>query len=49
MEKLYNRLKNVGAASLTLGIVSIVVGIATGTILIVGATKLFKSKKEIIF
>lgn len=49
MEKLYNRLTNVGAASMTIGIIAIVVGIATGTILIINGANLFKSKKDIIF
>ena len=49
MEKLYKTLGLTGAASITIGIVLIVTGIAAGIISIVTGAKLINSKKGLMF
>ena len=49
MEKLYKTLGLTGAASITVGIVLIVTGIAAGIISIVTGAKLINSKKGLMF
>ena len=49
MEKAYLTMKNSGVCSITLGIIVLVVGAATGILAIVNGAKLLKHKKEIIF
>ena len=49
MEKAYLTMKNSGASSITLGIIVLVVGVATGILAIVNGAKLLKHKKEITF
>ena len=45
MEKAYLTMKNSGASSITLGIIVLVVGVATGILAIVNGAKLLKHKK----
>lgn len=49
MEKIYNTMKNSGAACITIGIASILLGVATGIIAIVFGAKLLTRKDEIVF
>ena len=49
METAYLTMKNSGASSITLGIIVLVVGVATGILAIVNGAKLLKHKKEITF
>ncbi len=46
MEKAYLTMKNSGASSITLGIIVLVVGVATGILAIVNGAKLLKHKKR---
>jgi hypothetical protein len=47
-EKIYCTIKHSGAASLTLGIVTLVTGIVSGILLIVTGAKLLKAKSDIL-
>ena len=49
MEKLYKTLGLTGAASIAIGIVVIVVGMAAGILSIVTGAKLINSKKGLMF
>ncbi len=49
MEKIYNTMKNSGAACIAIGIASILLGVATGIIAIVFGAKLLTRKDEIVF
>ena len=49
MEKAYLTMKNSGASSITLGIIVLVVGVATGILAIVNGAKLLKHKKRLHF
>ncbi len=49
MEKLYKTLGLTGAASIAIGIVVIVVGVAAGILSIVTGAKLINSKKGMMF
>ena len=49
MEKAYLTMKNSGASSISLGIIVLVVGVATGILAIVNGAKLLKHKKENTF
>ena len=49
MEKANQTMKNRGARSIKLGIIVLVVGVATGILAIVNGAKLLKHKKEITF
>ena len=48
-EKAYKSMGLVGAGSIAIGIVVIVVGIAAGIISIIGGTNLLKNRKELTF
>lgn len=48
-EKAYKVMGNTGAANIAIGIVMIVVGVATGVVLLVSGAKLFASKKGLTF
>ncbi len=48
-EKLYKKLKSVGAWNLVCGILSIVVGLTTGILLIVSGGRLLSHKSETLF
>ena len=48
-ERLYKLLGGSGALNLAFGIISIVVGVATGVLLIINGGKLLASRKKIIF
>lgn len=47
-EKIYNTMKHAGALNITLGIVSLVVGIASGILLIIHGAKLLKRKGDVL-
>lgn len=49
MEKVYKTMRNVGAGSIAIGIVSLVVGMTTGIIAIVNGALLLKRKSDITF
>lgn len=49
MEKLYKSLGVAGAASIAIGVIVMVTGIAAGILSIVTGAKLLKSKKGMIF
>lgn len=49
MEKIYKTMRNTGAASIVIGIIVIVAGVAAGVIMIVNGAVLLKRKSEIIF
>ena len=48
-EKIYNTMKSVGAFNIVLGILMIVTGAVTGTLIIVKGAKLLKDKSELTF
>lgn len=47
-EKIYKTMSRTGAGSLTLGIIVLVTGIVTGTLMIINGAKLIKRKSEIL-
>ncbi len=49
MERIYKTMRNTGAASITVGIIIITVGLAAGVIAIVNGSLLLKRKAEITF
>lgn len=49
MEKLYQKVSSAGVSSLVMGIVTIAVAIAAGTVMIINGANLLKSKKDITF
>lgn len=48
-EKLYRVISNAGAGSLVLGIIVLVTGIVTGTLMIINGARLLKQKYQITF
>ena len=48
-EKIYKSMGNVGAMNIAVGIVVIVTGIITGTLAIVGGSRLLKTKNKLTF
>lgn len=48
-EKLFKSIKSSGAASLTIGIVTVCIGIATGVLMIVNGAKLLVAKSDTLF
>ncbi len=46
LEKIYDKIISASAASLVCGIISIIVGVTTGTVLIVSGARLLASKKD---
>lgn len=48
-EKVYKTMKNVGGWNIAIGIVLIVVGVATGILQIIHGGKLLNNKKDITF
>ena len=48
-EKIYKTMGSTGAASLTIGIISIVGGIVGGILLIISGARLLKKRSEIMF
>ncbi len=48
-EKVFKSMKLVGAGNIALGIIILVVGVATGVLAILGGAKLLKSKNELTF
>ncbi len=48
-EKTYTLLRGVGAGNITIGVVSIVTGIAVGVLAIVNGARLLKGKNRISF
>jgi hypothetical protein len=49
MEKIYNTMKTVGVWNLVMGILLIVAGVVSGTLLILNGAKLLKKKSELLF
>ncbi|MCI5640591.1 MAG: hypothetical protein MR316_06400 [Lachnospiraceae bacterium] len=49
VEKVYKTMKSVGASNIVMGIVMMVIGIVTGTVLIVKGAKLLKDKSDLMF
>ena len=49
MEKIYNIIKNSGIASIIIGIIMIIFGLATGIVSIVYGSKLLLKKDDIVF
>ena len=47
MEKVYNTMRNAGAASIAVGIVITAIGVAAGIITIINGAMLLKRKSEI--
>jgi hypothetical protein len=47
MSKLYRRMNASGAASITCGVISIIVGLTTGIILIASGGKLLAAKRHV--
>lgn len=48
-EKTYRVMKNTGAASIALGVVSLVVGVTVGVLMIISGAKLLANKKNLLF
>lgn len=48
-EKVYRTMKSAGIGNLVIGVVIMLVGIATGTYIIVNGAKLLKRKSEVLF
>ncbi len=48
-ENMYKVLHAIGASSIAIGIIVVVVGLVTGTLSIIAGAKLLKEKKNIIF
>ena len=49
MEKAYKTMSQAGAASIVIGIITIVTGVTAGIIAIVNGARLLKNKSEITF
>ena len=49
MEKAYKTMRQAGAGSLVIGIITIVTGVTAGIIAIVNGARLLKNKSEITF
>lgn len=49
MEKLYQKMNQVGVSSLVFGIITIVFGIGLGVVMIVNGARLLGGKREITF
>ena len=49
MEKIYNIMKNSGIASIIIGIIMIIFGLAAGIVSIVYGSKLLLKKDDIVF
>ncbi len=47
-EKFYKAMGLTGACNITLGVISIVTGVVTGVLLIIGGAKLLKKRSEIM-
>ena len=48
-EKIFKIMNTIGAGNVAIGIILVVVGLATGIISIISGVKLLKEKKNIIF
>ncbi len=48
-EKLYKKVKSIGASNIVFGIISLVVGITTGVMLIVSGGRLLSHKSDTLF
>ncbi len=49
MEKIYKTMRITGAANIAIGIIMIVVGVASGVVAIVAGANLLKKKSELTF
>lgn len=48
-EKVYKTMSSTGSANIVLGIISVVVGVATGVLLIINGARLLAGKSKIMF
>ncbi len=48
-EKVYKTMESNGAMNITIGILSIVAGVAAGVMLIIGGAKLLAAKSRVLF
>ena len=48
-EKVYKVMGGVGALNVVLGVIAIVIGIATGVLLIIGGSKLINKRSHLMF
>lgn len=48
-EKVYKAMRNVGAANIVIGVISIVTGVTSGILLLVSGGRLLKVKKKLTF
>ena len=49
MEKLYQKLNQVGISSLVFGIITIIFGIGVGVVMVINGARTLGGKREIIF
>ncbi len=49
MEKIYNVMKNSGIVSIIIGVIMIILGLATGIVSIIYGSKLLLKKDDIVF
>lgn len=49
MEKVFKTMRGTGALNIVLGVVVLVVGVASGVLLIIGGAKLLGDKSKILF
>lgn len=48
-EKLYKKIKSIGAGNIAFGIISVVCGVTTGVLLIVNGARLLAHKSDTLF
>ena len=48
-EKIYKTMNGTGALNIAIGVASIVIGIGTGVMLIIGGAKLLSRKSKVLF
>ena len=48
-EKLYRKLKSIGAGNIVFGIISVVCGVTTGVMLIISGARLLSHKSDTLF
>lgn len=49
MEKVFKTMRGTGALNIVLGVVVLVIGVASGVLLIIGGAKLLGDKSKILF
>ncbi len=48
-EKLYKKIKTIGAGNIVCGVIAITAGVATGVLMIIGGARLLASKSDKLF